>query len=75
MWPTNSFVMKVSQSPIVTELEYILPLNRVKAFGMTTIISRVFPSANALLITSGKLIQCFTIPNHLASSSVKPCSM
>ena len=44
--------MNVSQSPVVGELENMLPLYRVKASGMTTIISRA-PLAIARSIESG----------------------
>ena len=44
--------MKVSQSPMVGELENMLPLYFVKASGMTTIISRA-PAPIARSMESG----------------------
>ena len=38
--------MYPSQSPAVTEFEYMLPPNAFMAFGMTRIISRAAPLAN-----------------------------
>jgi len=62
----NSLATKFSQSPVVTEVEYILPgTYGVKAFGITTIISRVLPPASALSMTAGRLTKCGFTPHQL----------
>ena len=55
MYATRSRATYVSQSPVVTEFEYMLPLCSVNAFGMTTIMSFAAPEALNLSALSGSV--------------------
>jgi hypothetical protein len=61
----------VSQSPEVTELEYMLPLCSENALGITTIISRTLRAAKSLSAIAGRLtcrpVQLLSVPPY-------PCS-
>jgi len=72
MCATSSSATNVSQSPVVTELEYMLPWYAVYAFGITRIISRVVPASSARSNAAGTLTKCSSQPNQCRSSSVKP---
>ena len=57
MYDTTSRAMKVSKSPVVTELEYIEPLCTVFESGSTT-ISSCTPRAKAPSMVCGTWISC-----------------
>ena len=58
--------MYVSQSPVVGEVEYMLPLYLVNASGFTRIISFIVPAAMSLSAAAARL------PNGIQRSAVSP---